>query len=76
LDFPETGNTSDISIVFIAMGTTYFIQNEGFSLSFLIYYPSAVLTISLFNFPYISFVCISYPFSRFILWVLYLETIL
>jgi hypothetical protein len=39
LDFLETGNTSDIYIVFIAMGTTYFIQNEGFSLSFSIHYP-------------------------------------
>jgi hypothetical protein len=43
LDFSETGNTSDISIVFIAVGTTYFIQNEGYSLSFAIYYRFVVL---------------------------------
>ena len=45
--------TSDFSIAFIALGTTYFNQNEGFSISLSIYYLFATPNISVFNFPYI-----------------------
>jgi hypothetical protein len=55
--------TGDFSIVFIAMGTRYFNQNEGFSLSFPIsYYLFAVSTISVFNFRYVPFLSDSITF--------------
>jgi len=67
--------TSDSSIAFIAMGTTYFNQTEGFSLSLSIYYLFATPNISVFNFPYIC-LWFPYPFAWAVFWVSSLEMIL
>ena len=64
--------TSDSSIAFIAMGTTYFNQTEGFSLSLFIYYLFATPNILVFNFPYIC-LWFPYPFAWAVFWVLSLE---